>query len=300
MRHLPLVFSVLLAGPAAAQIHTAPTPYPPAEKLTAPAKLQIVADFPDQQITGIAVSETGRMFVNLPRWSVDVPISVGEVKGGKITPYPSESWNAWRNSSHLSPRDHFVCVQSVVADGHGSLWVLDPAAPAMSGPVKNGPKLVKIDLKSDTVVKTMPFDEALAPPGSYLNDIRFSPDGHFGYISDSGIKGAIVVVDLQSFVARRVLDGDKSTQFEKDVSVHVDGHVLRRPDGRSLQAGVDGIAVSSDGQYLYYQALLGKTLYRIATAALLDAGLTPAQLSAKVERLQTTHPADGLLSCTEN
>jgi hypothetical protein len=99
MRHLPLVFSVLLAGPAAAQIHTAPTPYPPAEKLTAPAKLQIVADFPDQQITGIAVSETGRMFVNLPRWSVDVPISVGEVKGGKITLFPrattSSACKAW-------------------------------------------------------------------------------------------------------------------------------------------------------------------------------------------------------------
>ncbi len=284
-----LAFLTLATVPALAQVRD-----------TAPATLQRVAHFPDQQITGVAVATDGRVFVNLPRWTVDVPISVGLLKDGEIAPYPDAAWNAWRNTAHLSPADHFVCVQSVVADGLGSLWVLDPASPAMSGPVKGGPKLVRIDLKTNKVVKVIHFDGSLAPAGSYLNDIRFSPDGKIGYISDSGVQGAILVVDLTSGTARRVLAGDTSTQADPSVTVTIEGHILRRPDGRSLQIGVDGIAVSADGAYLYYQALIGKTLYRVPTASLLDARLTPAQLSAKVEPVQTTHPADGLWIDSQN
>jgi sugar lactone lactonase YvrE len=303
MRHratLAVAFLTLAGAPALAQVRDTPAPSPPAPNLTPPAKLQLVAHFPDQQITGVAVADDGRVFVNLPRWTVDVPISVGVLKDGAIAPYPDAAWNGWRNSTHVSPADHFVCVQSVVADGLGSLWVLDPAAPAMSGPVKGGPKLVRIDLKTNKVVKTIRFDGSLAPAGSYLNDIRFSPDGKIGYISDSGVQGAILVVDLTTGIGRRVLAGDKSTQADPSVTVTIGGHALQRPDGRRLQIGVDGIAVSGDGGYLYYQALVGKALYRVPTASLLDAHLTPAQLSAKVERVQASHPADGLWIDSQN
>jgi sugar lactone lactonase YvrE len=45
---------------------------------------------------------------------------------------------------------------------------------------------------------------------SYLNDIRFSRDGRFVFITDAGVRGAIVVVDLQAGTARRLLDGHRS------------------------------------------------------------------------------------------
>jgi hypothetical protein len=88
---------------------------PPPAHLEPGAKLQLIADFPDQQVTGVAVSENGRIFVNLARWTIDAPVSVGELKIGKIHPYPNLAWNAWRNSEPLSAEDHFACVQSVVA-----------------------------------------------------------------------------------------------------------------------------------------------------------------------------------------
>jgi sugar lactone lactonase YvrE len=62
---------------------------------------------------------------------------------------------------------------------------------------------------------------------------------------------------------------------------------LRRPDGRGLDAQSDGIALSLDGQTLYWQALRGKTLYRVATSALI-AG------TAKPEIVGDNGPADGL------
>jgi hypothetical protein len=91
-----------------------------------------VAEFP-HQVTGVTVAQDGRIFVNFPRWTEDTPISVAEVSpDGSLKPFPNEEWNAWRNAKkdEISPGDHFVCVQSLVADSRGNLWVLDPAAPA--------------------------------------------------------------------------------------------------------------------------------------------------------------------------
>lgn len=250
--------------------------------------LQKVATF-KHQVTGVTVSEDGRIFVNFPRWTEDSPVSVAEVsKSGQLTPYPNAEWNAWRNATGDSqtPNDHFICVQSVVADGHGHVWVLDPAAPAMGNIIPNGPKLVEITLATNKVERTISFPEAIAPVGSYLNDVRFSPDQKTAYITDSGARGAIVVVDLASGKARRALDGDPSTQPDKSVTVTADGHPLRRPDGRGVDFASDGIALSTDGKTLYWQAIRGKTLYSIAVD-----GLTTG---AKPKPVGENGPADGL------
>ena len=256
-----------------------------------------MAEFP-HQVTGVTVSEDGRIFVNFPRWTEDSPVSVAEVmEDGSITPYPNGEWNAWRNArkDEMTPNDHWVCVQSVVADGQGSLWVLDPAAPAQGFVVAGGPKLVRVDLATNEVAETIAFDETVAPQGSYLNDVRFSPDGSHAYITDSGVKGALVVVDLESGESRRVLDGHPSTQVEKGVVVEADGEPLRRPDGRGVEFSADGIALSPDGEHLYWQAIKGGTLYRIPTDTLETAGLSGEDLSGQVEEFGENGVADGLL-----
>ena len=287
--------AALIVTPALAQQTEGPAPAKdaPAPNYSRGAALRPVGEFPTQQITGVSVSRGGRVFVNLPRWTVDVPISVGEVKDGRITPFPNADWNSYRNTAgpENRPKAQFVCVQSIVVDHQDNLWVLDPAAPGQMGPVKDGPKLVKIDLKTNQVVRVVPLDETTAPPGSYMNDVRFSPDDRFAYISDSGAKGAIVVVDLASGRGWRALDGDPSTQYDKSVIVHTDGHPLRRPDGREPQFAADGIALSPDGRTFYWQALTGRTLYSVPTADLQDpgraAGVRPMVVAI-------THPADGL------
>jgi hypothetical protein len=110
--------------------------------------------------------------------------------------------------------------------------------------VQGGPKLVRIDLKTNKVAQVIRFDEKVAPQGSYLNDVRFTPDGRHAYLTDAGAKGALVVVDLQNGSARRVLDGHPSTQPEKNVVVKIDGQELRRPDGRGVEFAADSIALS--------------------------------------------------------
>ncbi len=193
----------------------------------------------------------------------------------------------------MSVGDHFVCVQSVVADTHGALWVLDPGAPGNEKILPGAPKLVRVDLATNKVTKVIKFADNVALQGTYLNDIRFSPDGNTGYITDSGTRGAIIVVDLQAGAAFRALDGHPSTQMEKDVTVKVDGKPLRRPDGRQPAFAADGIALSNDGQTLYWQALTGRTLYSIATSKLTP-GTPASDIESAVKKVATTNVADGL------
>jgi sugar lactone lactonase YvrE len=270
-----------------------------AQRLTAPlvetrdSRLQSVATF-DHQVTGVTVAPDGRIFVNFPRWTEDTPVSVGELMpDGSTRPYPDEQWNAWRNTrmSDVSPDDHFVCVQSVVADKRGSLWVVDPAAPNAEKTVKGGPKVVEIDLKSNNVKRIVPMGPDVAGPASYLNDIRLAPDGRFAYLTDSGSPGGLVVLDIESGQAWRVLSDDPSTQFDPSVTVMTDGQPLRRPDGRQPLFNADSLALSKDGKTLYWQALTGKTLYRIATYSIQNAA---AAAQARPEKVATTEPADGL------
>ncbi len=261
---------------------------------TGPAAVERVASF-DHQVTGVAVSETGRIFVSFPRWSEDAPVSLAELTSdGKLHPYPDEEWNGYRNAAPRDPATHFVCVQAETADGHGSLWVIDPAAPNTEFIVSGGPKLVKIDLATNKVSRVYPLDGSVAPQGSYMNDVRFSPDGRTAFITDSGAQGALVVLDLQSGKGRRVLDGDTSTQVDKSVKVVVDGRELTQPDGRGVQFAADSISIDPKGEYLYWQPLTGKTLYRAPTAALADPTLPPEQMKAKVEKVSDSEPNDGL------
>ena len=55
--------------------------------------LETVAEFYDQMPTGVAVSASGRVFVNFPRWGDDVKFTVGEVRNGKAAAYPNQDMN---------------------------------------------------------------------------------------------------------------------------------------------------------------------------------------------------------------
>lgn len=256
-------------------------------------RLQSVATF-DHQVTGVTVAPDGRTFVNFPRWSEDTPVSVAELlSDGSIRPYPDEQWNGWRNArmGELAADKHFVCVQSVFADRRGSLWVVDPAAPNAEKTIKNGPKIVQIDLSTNKVKRVFPMSVEIAGAASYLNDIRIAPDGRFAYLTDSGTPGGLVVLSIATGQAWRVLSDDPSTQFEPSVTVETDGRPLRRPDGRQPLFNADSLALSTDGKLVYWQALTGRTLYRIETSAIQAAD---AAARARPEKVATTEPADGL------
>ncbi len=246
-----------------------------------------------KQIAGVTISKADRIFVNFPRWVDEPTPSVAEVAAdGSLVPYPNEALNAWDQTPGESAKGHFVCVQSVFVDEEDALWILDPASPNFQGVVQGGAKLLKVNLATNEVERVYHFDDESAPEKSYLNDVRFAHGCAF--ISDSGI-GAIVVLNLETGKARRLLENHASTKAEPDVEPVIGGRPWKfSADNTTPQVHSDGIAIDPKREHVYYKALVGRTLYRVPISALLDESLSPEALGNLVESVAVTEPTDGL------
>lgn len=300
MKHLiPTLLAATIAAVSTLSFAAAPAPQDLPHE-TSIGQLEPVFAFYDAMPTGVAVSEQGRLFVNFPQWGDNAPFSVGEIRDGKVVPYPDQAINT---PDQKAPARHFISVQSVVADGQGRLWVLDTAAPKFSAPQPGGVKLVAIDLKSNKVVKTLVFPANVILPSTYVNDMRFDfRTGKEGtvYVTDSSVSGpgAIIVMDIATGKATRRLDGDVSTSADKRFIPTVEGEAMlaRGADGTAKPFGVasDGIALSPDGQTLYFSPLSSRHLYAVPTRLLRDEHVTEAQLSAAVLDMGEKGASDGL------
>jgi sugar lactone lactonase YvrE len=244
--------------------------------------LELVAQSP-RQWTGVTVSKAGRIFVNFPRWSEDVPVSVAELKDGTVVPWPDVTWNSWAPGAPAENR--FVAVQSVVIDDQDRLWVVDTGNPQFKG-VTTQPRLLQFDL-TGSLVRTYAFPPEVSSGDSYLNDVRIDTESGVAYLTDSQA-GGLVILDLKSGSARKVLRSHPSTHAEAESMV-----VMGRPFQRAVQS--DGIALSPDRKTLYWTVLTGHSLWRIPTEALRDTRLDDAALAGRIERVHTIVATDGIV-----
>ncbi|WP_199515079.1 L-dopachrome tautomerase-related protein [Nucisporomicrobium flavum] len=237
--------------------------------------------------TGVSVSAQGRIFVNFPKWGDDVVFTVGEIRDGTVVAYPDQRWNTPDGDD--DPRA-FVSVQSIVVDPADRLWVLDTGSPMFRETQVCGPKLVCIDLATDTVERTICFDRSAALPTTYLNDVRFDLRRDVAYITDSSDQGpnGIIVVDLASGTAWRRLHDHPSTKAETApgfLPVVEGAPFMERPeDGppKPVTMGADGIAIAADGSRLYYCPLMSRRWYSVSTEALCDRTLSDDEVAATV------------------
>jgi sugar lactone lactonase YvrE len=301
------LFSAAMAFAMQPGMAAPPRNLPPATTNALPSEhyfgqLEQVATFREAMPTGVTVSDDGRIFVNYPRWGDEVPYTVAEIRDGKAHAYPDAAIN---KPDPNDPAKGFISVQSVVVDHQGNLWVLDTAAPKFQSPQPGGAKLVRIDLATNKVTRTLVFPAEVMGPQTYVNDMRFDfRQGKAGvaYITDSSPSGTggIIVMDLDSGTAIRRLTGDPSTSADPQFLPVVEGASLRtrNPDGSTapLKIASDGIALSPDGETLYYSPLSSRHLYSVPTRMLRDTAVSEAQLSAAVRDLGEKGASDGLES----
>jgi len=224
-------------------------------------ELEPVAYFNGAMPTGVTVSHQGRIFVNFPKWGDGVAFSVAEIRDGQTVAYPDEAINQ-SDSNDLSAA--LVSVQSVVVDPLDRLWILDTGSPLFQPTKYGGPKAICVDLTTDKVVRKILFPQDVALPTTYLNDLLFdlrrNKEGVV-FITDSSQNGPnrIIVLDIASGESWRRLHDHPSTKAEE---LHtflpiVEGRPFleHQPNGSVKQGasmGADGIAISSNGEYLYY------------------------------------------------
>ncbi|MBJ6144145.1 SMP-30/gluconolactonase/LRE family protein [Hymenobacter sp. BT559] len=256
--------------------------------------LTIVAEINAPQITGVAVAPGGKIFAFSPRWDYNPTNPVALVTGkNTLAPYPDAKWCMWNDSLRNEPQKHWICPQAGYVDTKGHLWIVDPASPGLKYTVPGGPKLVETDPATSTVVRTIAIPESVAPRKSYLNDVRIDLQNNYAYMTESGT-GALVVVDLKTGTSRALLKQQPSTLPTPGFVTKAQGHALIDPTGKPGSFKADGIALSTDNQYLYYRALSGHELYRIKTEVLRNPALSAAQVNAAPEKLPDAPACDGM------
>ena len=264
---------------------------------------EVIATIKGAMPTGITVADSGRIFINYPRWGDNVIYTVAEVIDGIPVPYPNLAINNYQAGKE--PSKHLVAAQSVVVDPSGQkLWVLDTGS-VESNPVGfGGPKLVAINLSTNQVVQTILFAQDVATPTTYLNDVRFDlsrGESGIAFITDSSAEGGLIVVDLASGKSRRRLTGHASVMSDPTFVPLVEGQALKLrqvdEESKPFRVGSDGIAISPDGETLYYRSLTSRHLYSIPVDDLIDQSMRDQDLALKIRDYgQISGASDGLES----
>ncbi len=194
------------------------------------------------------------------------------------TPFPNLEMNMPGSGAPIE----LDAVLGIINDGY-IVWMLDNG-------LRGGhqPKLIAWDAKANELHRIIMLNPSVAKT-SILKNLVLDPNHPFVYISDpaDGVESAIIVVDLQTGLSRRVLHGHVSVRNDPSVSIILDGKPVeaRRADGKIATplSGVSPFALDRKGQWLYFGPRDSTTLYRIETELLRRADLAPTTLNANVK-----------------
>src|SRR5258708_36827855 len=177
----------------------------------APVRAEIVARLP-QSVGNMAITPDNQIiFSHHPFFSPDVRVA-------KLTspttfqPFPNPDWNTPRKGT-----DHYLDnVLGLRSDEDGIVWIID-----MGFRTKITPKLVGWNTRANKLERIYYMPEPVTRPGSQPQDIVIDHKNHKFYIADENIgpggdgsQAAIIVIDMDTVRARRVLEGDKPTLSE--------------------------------------------------------------------------------------
>lgn len=256
-------------------------PYPDLSttpKLTA-ASLETVLSY-SEPIGNVAVNRHGRIFFTVHPESRPMGNKLLEHVSGAAVPYPSGAAQA----------ELFDTVLGVAIDRFNRLWSIDHGNHGV-----RAARIVGIDLDTGEVLRNQLLDASIAPKGSFLQDLQVSADGRTIVIADASFwrkVPAIIVYDVETGQARRVLESHKSVSAE-DYTIRVQDRELKFLGGAvALRGGIDGIALGPE--WLYFGALSGSGLYRVRLSDLRNKSLPTQQLATRVERFSDKPLSDGL------
>lgn len=241
--------------------------------------LEVVANL-DLPPGNIAVSASGRVFFSFHP-EAKPPVNVAELVDGKPVQYPPQLPDGLQYQSVLSLR----------VDQQNRLWVLDNANHGTGTP-----RLLAFDLTTNKLVHRHDFASDIAGIGSHLNDFQVRADGNMIYIAEASIfakNPALVIYDVEKQIARRVLEGHDSVVADYFTPV-VQGRRMLMLGIFAIRPGVDSIALSRDGEWLYFAPVTDDKLWRIRRELLDDPALDAATLAQSAQPYFPKTMSDGI------
>ncbi len=257
--------------------------------VSAETTLQVVAAI-DQGPGNITVTPDGRVILSLHQFFTP-QMRVAELgKDGGLKAFPDPFWSNG-DSKKPTTLDSVLGIQS---DTNGVVWMLDNGM--RGGAI---PKLVGWDSRNNRLERVIYLPPPLTPDDAFVNDLAVDERHDVVYIADpaGGANAALIVVDLRTGLARRVLEGHRSV-IPEDIDLVIDGRPVRikKPDGEVIRprVGVNPIALDAQAEWLYFGPMHGTSLYRVATRTLLDESLDEDTLRRRVQRYSDKPICDGI------
>ena len=236
-------------------------------------------DFPPGNV---AVSASGRIFFNYHPFAKAERFeksSVFELVEGKPQPYPNDEFQS-----------KYQGVFGMTVDPQQRLWFIEP-----SGLDHPRTRLLAFDLSSNKLSFEYWFPKGELP---FAQDLRVTTDGATVILADTGLfkftDPALAIFDIKTKTYRKVLSKNKA--------LNPQDWVMRTPFGPhrlgfgliTFAVGVDGIEVSSDGQWLYFGAMTHERLFRVPLNALVDPKIDEITLGQHIEDVGQKPMSDGI------
>jgi major royal jelly protein len=237
-----------------------------------------------EPIGNVAVSKSGRIFFTVHPESRPRGNKLLEYVNGASVPFPT-----LRQQKEL-----FDTPLGIAIDRFDRLWIIDHGNHGT-----RAARIVAIDLSNGEVIRKQNLEASIAPVGSILQDLQVSADGRSIIIADASFwrkKPALIVYDVETGNARRVLEGHHSVSAENYMIRTHDRDMEFLGGMVALRGGVDGIALGTE--WLHFGALNGSGLYRVRLKDLRNEKMPGQQLARLVERYSDKPLSDGLSTDT--
>ena len=203
-------------------------------------KIENIGELPERPGNIDVDPETGRLFFTFhPMGNPQQNCSVCELKEffQGFEPFGDQSLFKTVLSIRVMPHKRLL-----VALDHKNLGEVPPTA-------------YFFELETQNLVHKFEFPPEIADKGSMLNDFVVSKDENFLFIADIGIltgKPSIITLNTQTWKATKSLVAHESTKAkENPKNFTINGIPVHIP----FKVGVDSIALSADGNTLYFGAI---------------------------------------------
>lgn len=252
-------------------------------------QLEIVAKLPQgTEVGNIAVTADKRIFCSVHSFYGNTNRAIEILGQQNWQIYPNPDWGKAPdvNPPNWSGLNNTLGIQ---ADGRGNIWFLDNPSPTFP----TG-RLIAWDTRRNELHKVIYLPPPIITENAFLNDFAVDVKHEAIYIADTsgGADAALIVVDLKSGLARRVLQGRPFT-IPEDIDIKIDGRVISLGDAPA-RIGVNPITIDPAYEWIYFGAMNGTSIYRLRTSEVLNQSLSEQQLSQRVQRYGDKPISDGI------
>lgn len=259
----------------------------------AKSNFEIIAEL-DSAPGNVTATDDGRIIMSLHQF-YQPKYTVVEYKDNKLVPFPNKEL-ADVNSKAALKLDSVLGIRAA----NGIVWMLDNG---MRSEIT--PKLVGWDIKADKLHQVINLPSPVAPNDAFVNDFAVDARHNHIFISDpaGGANAGLIVVNLNSGKARRVLEGHSSV-IPENVDLIIDKVAIQVKDksGKLTRPhiGVNPITEDLNNEWVYFGPMHGHSLYRIKANDLANETLDDKGLASRVERYSDKPISDGITIDKDN